>query len=79
MSAPRVFAETLTAVTPDKYVRFVADWLVHADGLDSTPDLTTAPGGFVPTPLPSPPPGPLAPEQPLTPAPRAAGPCSPRP
>lgn len=40
MSAPQVLADTLTAVTPSEYVRFVADWLGQADALEAQPDLT---------------------------------------
>lgn len=40
MSSPQVLAETLGVVTPAEYVRFVADWLARAEGLDVTPDLT---------------------------------------
>ena len=42
MSAPQVLADTLGAVGPAEYVRFVADWLQHGNRLDVAPALTGA-------------------------------------
>lgn len=43
VSGPRDLADTLTAVTPVEYVRFVADWLTRSDDLTAAPALTGAP------------------------------------
>lgn len=43
MAAPQELADTLVALTPPEYVRFVADWLVHATDLDQAPGLTGVP------------------------------------
>lgn len=40
MSEPQVLADTLIEVTPPEYARFVAHWLIDADRLDQTPELT---------------------------------------
>jgi hypothetical protein len=40
MSAPQVLADTLAALTPPEYIRFVADWLGEADALEARPHLT---------------------------------------
>jgi hypothetical protein len=43
VTAPQELASTLTEVTPLEYVRFVADWIVHADDLDRAPNLSGVP------------------------------------
>ena len=40
MSAPQVLADTLAAVGPREYVRFVADWLQRGSSLHVSPALT---------------------------------------
>lgn len=43
MAAPQELADTLVALTPPEYVRFVADWMLHATDLDQAPGLTGVP------------------------------------
>lgn len=43
MSTPHDLATTLSQVTPAEYVRFVADWLTHAERLNDNPGLTGTP------------------------------------
>lgn len=43
MSSPQVLADTLRGLAASEYVRFVADWLGDADGLDIAPELTGTP------------------------------------
>lgn len=43
MAAPQDLADTLVALTPPEYVRFVADWMVRAGELDQAPGLTGVP------------------------------------
>ncbi|MGV8846075.1 hypothetical protein [Tessaracoccus sp.] len=43
MGRPQVLADTLTQVSEVEYVRYVADWLTHADNLDVAPDSTGIP------------------------------------
>ena len=40
MSSPTDLATTLSVVAPSEYVRFVADWMTHAEDLNQTPALT---------------------------------------
>lgn len=43
MAAPQELSDTLAAVTPSEYVRFVADWMTRASHLDQAPALTGVP------------------------------------
>lgn len=43
MGAPQDLVATLVEVTPPEYVRFVADWMTHAEALDHGPALTGVP------------------------------------
>lgn len=43
MSLPQVLADTLSQVCAEEYVRFVADWMRDATGLDTEPSLTGDP------------------------------------